>query len=66
MIVWLKNLLYDPNSFSNFVRALAFAVGELPQVMNFGAAGTPAYWIGKAVQIGALAIRGGAKVDGSK
>jgi hypothetical protein len=59
MIPWIKGLLYDPQSFANFVRAGIFALGELPQVMDFGAFGADAYWIGKALQILALAIRHG-------
>jgi hypothetical protein len=59
MIPWLKSLLYDPNSFANFVRAGMFALGELPSVVHFGEAGAPAYWVGKLLQIGALMVRAG-------
>lgn len=61
MIPWLKSLLYDPQSFANLFRALVFAAGELPQVVDFGEAGTEAYWIGKALQILALAVKAGDK-----
>lgn len=59
MIPYLKGLLYDPASFANFVRAAVFALGELPNVVSFGSAGSEAYWIGKVLQVLALAIRHG-------
>lgn len=57
MLVYLKNLLYDPNSFANFVRAILFAVGSLPEVVDFGDASEPLYWIGKLLTIAAFAVR---------
>jgi hypothetical protein len=59
MIPWIKKLLYDPESFSNFVRAGLYALGELPTVINFGEAGAPLYWVGKLLQILALTVRHG-------
>lgn len=59
MIPWLKSLLYDPQSFTNFVRAGVFALGEVPNLVDLGEAGKPAYWVGKMLQVFALAIKHG-------
>jgi hypothetical protein len=61
MIPWLKSLLYDPNSFANFVRAGMFALGELPSLVDLGAAGGKAYYVGKALQALALLVKAGDK-----
>lgn len=59
MWTYLKDLWYNPESFSNLVRALMFAAGELPQVVDFGSSGSNLYWVGKALQVAALAVRSG-------
>ena len=56
MIVWLRDLLYDPKSFANFIRATIFLLGEA-----MGSLGPTAkyYWLAKLVQAGALMIKAG-------
>jgi hypothetical protein len=56
---WLSDLWNDPAKFTAFARACVFAVGSLPEVVSFGDAGTPAYWVGKALQVVALGMRAG-------
>jgi len=59
MLVWLKDLLYDPNSAANFLRAFIAAVGIFgPDLVNLGA---PGYWIGKVLAVVALLIKAGDK-----
>lgn len=56
MIPWFKNLIYDERCFANVIRALVFAAGELPSVIDLGANG---WWLGKVLQASALLIRAG-------
>lgn len=59
MLTWLKRLLYDEQSFANFIRAGLFVAGELPSVIDFGSFGGDAYWVGKALQAVALLVKAG-------
>lgn len=59
MLPWLRDLIYDRQSFANFIRAALFLAGELPTVVNFGELGPTAYWVGKALQASALLVRAG-------
>lgn len=63
MWTYLKDLWYNPDSFANLVRALMFAAGELPSVVDFGPAGSDLYWVGKVLQIASLAVRSGGPVS---
>lgn len=57
MWTYLKDLWYNPQSFANLIRGLLFAAGELPQVVDFGPAGSNLYWVGKVMQIMAVTVR---------
>ena len=58
MIPWLKGLLYDPNSFANFVRVGVFILGE---VLTEAVPASSAWWLGRVIQASALAIKAGDK-----
>ena len=58
MIVWIKDLLYDPKSFANFIRAIIFLGGEAMASLGPTA---KYYWLAKLVQAGALLIKAGDK-----
>ena len=58
MIPFLKGLLYDPQSFANFIRGGLFVAGEL---MAGLVPNTKAWYAGKAVQAMALVIKAGDK-----
>lgn len=58
MITTIKNLLYDPNSFANFLRAGIFVAGE---VLSGVDPTSRFFWAGKTVQALALIIRAGDK-----
>jgi hypothetical protein len=36
-----------------------FAAGEMPQLVDLGEVGGPAYWLGKGLQVMALMVRAG-------
>jgi hypothetical protein len=56
---WLSDLWYDPAKFTACARSLLFALGTVPEIANLGSVGGKAWYIGKALQIGALAMRAG-------
>lgn len=59
MIPWLKDILYDPNSFANFVRAGVYLAAEiLPKVVDVGATG---WWVAEVVKGLAFIMRAGDK-----
>ena len=56
MLPWLKNLLYDQATFTQYARVAVFLVGEA--LVAFGPT-APYYWVGKIVQGLALILRSG-------
>lgn len=58
MLVYLKNLLYDPNSFANFVRLGVFVAGEALSTLG---PTSEFYWAGLVVKALALAVKAGDK-----
>lgn len=61
MKAWLAGFWNDPGQFAATMRAMLFAVGELPSVVDFGAAGGELFWVGKVLQIAALMVKAGDK-----
>ncbi len=56
---WLIELWTDPAKFTAAARATIFAIGTVPEIANLGSVGGKAWYIGKALQIAALAMRAG-------
>lgn len=61
MLEYLKDFLYDKTTFAGVVRSSLFALGTLPEVIDFGAAGTEAWYVGKALQALSLLVRSSQK-----
>jgi hypothetical protein len=58
MITWLKDLLYDPRSFANFIRGGAFLGAELLKIYSPSA---KFWWAGVVMQALTLMVKAGEK-----
>lgn len=58
MLTWLKDLLYDKNSFANFIRGGAFLVAEMVKIH---APSPEWWWIGVVAQAASLVVKAGDK-----
>lgn len=58
MIPFLKGLIYDPNSFANFIRVGVFVAGEV--LAGLGPT-SQFWWAGQVVKALALVIKAGDK-----